>query len=41
MSMDQYAAQFTANGVDGLQLLNLDNNKLKVGLFYRESRTMF
>ncbi|XP_071217326.1 myb-like protein X [Salvelinus alpinus] len=29
MSMDQYAAQFTANGVDGLQLLSLDNNKLK------------
>eukprot|EP00063_Salmo_salar_P072062 XP_014046897.1 PREDICTED: neurabin-1-like isoform X2 [Salmo salar] len=29
ISMDQYAAEFTANGVDGLQLLNLDNNKLK------------
>nr|XP_029476875.1 neurabin-1-like [Oncorhynchus nerka] len=29
ISMDQYAAKFTANGVDGLQLLNLDNNKLK------------
>ncbi|XP_012995327.2 neurabin-1 isoform X2 [Esox lucius] len=29
MSMDQYAAEFTANGVDGLQLLSLDNNKLK------------
>ncbi|CDQ82014.1 unnamed protein product [Oncorhynchus mykiss] len=29
ISMDQYAVKFTANGVDGLQLLNLDNNKLK------------
>nr|XP_046215221.1 neurabin-1-like isoform X4 [Oncorhynchus gorbuscha] len=29
ISMDQYTAEFTANGVDGLQLLNLDNNKLK------------
>ncbi|KAJ7983688.1 hypothetical protein DPEC_G00374000 [Dallia pectoralis] len=29
MSMDQYAAEFTANSVDGLQLLTLDSNKLK------------
>ncbi|KAL0966382.1 hypothetical protein UPYG_G00294650 [Umbra pygmaea] len=29
MSMDQYAAEFTASGVDGVQLLSLDNNKLK------------
>lgn len=29
MSMDQYAAEFSARGVDGAQLLNLDTDKLK------------
>lgn len=31
MDMDQYAAEFTARGVDGTQLLGLDGEKLKVG----------
>lgn len=30
MSMDQYATEFTARGVDGTQLLSLDGEKLKV-----------
>lgn len=30
MNMDQYTAEFTATGVDGLQLLHLDSDKLKV-----------
>lgn len=30
MNMDQYTAEFTAKGVDGLQLLHLDSDKLKV-----------
>jgi hypothetical protein len=30
MNMDQYAAEFTAKGVDGEQLLGLDSEKLKV-----------
>ena len=30
MNMDQYAAEFTARGVDGEQLLGLDSEKLKV-----------
>lgn len=30
MNMDQYTAEFTARGVDGLQLLHLDSDKLKV-----------
>ncbi|XP_075896274.1 neurabin-1 isoform X4 [Nelusetta ayraudi] len=29
MNMDQYTAEFTAKGVDGLQLLHLDSDKLK------------
>lgn len=30
MSMDQYAKEFSAKGVDGTQLLNMDSEKLKV-----------
>lgn len=30
MNMDQYTPEFTAKGVDGLQLLHLDSDKLKV-----------
>lgn len=30
MNMDQYTPEFTAKGVDGQQLLNLDSDKLKV-----------
>uniref|UniRef100_A0A671YHP1 Protein phosphatase 1 regulatory subunit 9A-like A n=1 Tax=Sparus aurata TaxID=8175 RepID=A0A671YHP1_SPAAU len=30
MNMDQYTSEFTARGVDGQQLLNLDSDKLKV-----------
>uniref|UniRef100_UPI003AB106F9 uncharacterized protein n=1 Tax=Centroberyx gerrardi TaxID=166262 RepID=UPI003AB106F9 len=29
MNMDQYTAEFTARGVDGTQLLNMDSEKLK------------
>lgn len=29
MNMDQYTPEFTAKGVDGQQLLNLDSEKLK------------
>ncbi|XP_034549515.1 neurabin-1 isoform X2 [Notolabrus celidotus] len=29
MNMDQYTPEFTAKGVDGLQLLNLDSDRLK------------
>ncbi|KAM3865972.1 uncharacterized protein ACN63O_009616 [Diretmus argenteus] len=29
MNMDQYTAEFTARGVDGAQLLNMDSEKLK------------
>lgn len=30
MSMDEYASEFTARGVDGTELLLLDGEKLKV-----------
>lgn len=30
MNMDQYLSEFTARGVDGTQLLNMDSEKLKV-----------
>lgn len=30
MNMDQYIAEFTAKGVDGIHLANLDSSKLKV-----------
>lgn len=30
MNMDQYTPEFTAKGVDGQQLLQLDSDKLKV-----------
>ncbi|XP_047223146.1 neurabin-1-like isoform X2 [Girardinichthys multiradiatus] len=30
MNMDQYTSEFTAKGVDGAQLLNMDGQKLKV-----------
>lgn len=30
VDMEQYAADFTARGVDGTQLLSLDGEKLKV-----------
>lgn len=32
MNMEQYAPEFTARGVDGTQLLNLDSEKLKVSV---------
>lgn len=31
MNMDQYTPEFTMQGVDGLQLMNLDSDRLKVG----------
>lgn len=31
MNMDQYTPEFTVQGVDGLQLMNLDSDRLKVG----------
>lgn len=34
MSMDQHAAEFSARGVDGAQLLNMDTEKLKVSSGY-------
>lgn len=34
MNMDQYVAEFGARGVDGAQLLNMDNEKLKVRCFH-------
>lgn len=33
MNMEQYAPEFTARGVDGTQLLNLDSEKLKVSVW--------
>lgn len=30
MNLDQYTAEFTAKGVDGQQLMNLDSDRLKV-----------
>lgn len=30
MNMDQYIAEFTAKGVDGRQLMEMDSSKLKV-----------
>lgn len=30
MNMDQYTPEFTAKGIDGLQLLHLDSDRLKV-----------
>ncbi|KAK0145036.1 Neurabin-1 [Merluccius polli] len=40
MNMDQYAAEFTARGVDGEQLLGLDSEKLKaLGVCSQSDRT--
>ncbi|XP_059915518.1 neurabin-1-like isoform X3 [Gadus macrocephalus] len=40
MNMDQYAAEFTAKGVDGEQLLGLDSEKLKaLGVCSQNDRT--
>ncbi|KAG7251045.1 hypothetical protein CRUP_027980 [Coryphaenoides rupestris] len=40
MNMDQYAAEFTARGVDGEQLLGLDSDKLKaLGVCSQSDRT--
>ncbi|XP_056452735.1 neurabin-1-like isoform X1 [Gadus chalcogrammus] len=40
MNMDQYAAEFTAKGVDGEQLLGLDSEKLKaLGVCSQSDRT--
>lgn len=35
MNMDQYTPEFTMQGVDGLQLMNLDSDRLKVGEFLK------
>lgn len=40
MNMDQYTAEFTARGVDGLQLLHLDSDKLKVKTSERHCTTL-
>lgn len=41
MNMDQYAAEFTARGVDGEQLLGLDSDKLKaLGVCSQSDRTV-
>ncbi|CAL8345714.1 unnamed protein product [Merluccius merluccius] len=41
MNMDQYAAEFTARGVDGEQLLGLDSEKLKaLGVCSQSDRTV-
>ncbi|XP_061698196.1 neurabin-1 isoform X4 [Syngnathoides biaculeatus] len=37
MNMEQYTAEFTAKGVDGQQLLQLDSDKLKVLSVYSQS----
>ncbi|KAM9486042.1 neurabin-1 isoform 2-T2 [Clarias gariepinus] len=41
MNMDQYTSEFTQQGVDGLQLMNLDSDRLKVlGVFSQTDRSM-
>lgn len=35
MNMDQYTSEFTQQGVDGLQLMNLDSDRLKVGDIFK------
>uniref|UniRef100_A0A8B9LX61 Neurabin-1 n=1 Tax=Astyanax mexicanus TaxID=7994 RepID=A0A8B9LX61_ASTMX len=41
MNMDQYTPEFTAKGVDGQQLLNLDSDRLKVlGVSSQSDRAM-
>lgn len=35
MNMDQYTPEFTIQGIDGLQLMNLDSEKLKVGEYLK------
>lgn len=41
MNMDQYTPEFTAKGVDGLQLLHLDSDKLKVNKTGRHVNVFF
>ncbi|XP_026883353.2 neurabin-1 isoform X2 [Electrophorus electricus] len=41
MNMDQYTAEFTAKGVDGQQLMNLDSDRLKgLGVASQSDRAM-
>ncbi|XP_076858888.1 neurabin-1 isoform X3 [Brachyhypopomus gauderio] len=41
MNMDQYTREFTAGGVDGLQLLNLDSDRLRaLGVSSQSDRAM-
>lgn len=39
MNMDQYTPEFTVQAVDGLQLMNLDSERLKVGEYLQYNNT--